>query len=219
MARALRDSRWATPAQAASEALRRQLAWSQHGGSALGLLVGRAARLPVWAHCPRHDALARDGRWQFYYHAHPDARVQGEHGHFHIFRRDGLGHLMHLVALSLDARGNPLAWFTTNLWVTGGHWGRRDRLQRDLPTLDLTLHGGRLRGVAAWLTGLVHAYALPLQALLDARDTALDVHARRLGVSLRTARADRTVSILSRHPMRWPAEAAAVAPHPHLPTP
>jgi hypothetical protein len=29
---------------------------------------------------------------------------------------------VHLVALSLDARGLPLRWFVTNRWVTGGQW-------------------------------------------------------------------------------------------------
>ncbi|HEU4538607.1 MAG TPA: hypothetical protein VFS00_31015, partial [Polyangiaceae bacterium] len=55
----------------------------------------------------------------YFYHAHPpSARIRGEHGHFHVFLRPegagaGEGPLVQLVAISVSARGLPVALFTT----------------------------------------------------------------------------------------------------------
>ncbi|HKI99289.1 MAG TPA: hypothetical protein VKB51_12525, partial [bacterium] len=52
---------------------------------------------------------------QYFYHAHPEFP---EHGHFHLFCHDH-GQLVHLVAVAMDDRGEPVGLSTVNRWVTG----------------------------------------------------------------------------------------------------
>lgn len=87
-------------------------------------------------HYPRDDVFDADTASQYYYHAHRGAL---EHGHFHTFvRADGLPATMHplewplasrrwpagkdaichLVAISMDAWGEPIGLFATNRWVS-----------------------------------------------------------------------------------------------------
>lgn len=52
----------------------------------------------------------------YFYHSHRE----NEQGHFHTFL-SGIDQSVHhhLVGISIDAKGKPLALFTTNDWVTG----------------------------------------------------------------------------------------------------
>jgi len=198
---------------AAHRALTRQLRLARQGRTLLHPFIGRSRSFEVWRHYPREDAIAASGRWQFYYHAHDrgdggSARHEQEHGHIHLFARSPAGRLTHLVGLSLDARGVPLCWFTTNQWVTGEHWQDAARLQALLPRLDLRL-AGPLAGAALWLTDLVHFYRPALQQLLQQRDEALQRHCRRLRQSREQAWADRRVAVWSSLNVRWPQDALA----------
>ncbi|MBU6257369.1 MAG: hypothetical protein KGL18_02490 [Burkholderiales bacterium] len=87
-------------------------------------------------HCPDNDIVDTRHGSQFCYHAHRDGEL--EHGHLHLFwhatasgrrryLRPGRPRWSrtapsHLFAISLDARGLPVALFTVNRWVTEGHW-------------------------------------------------------------------------------------------------
>jgi len=196
---------------AAQRALQRQLRLARQGRTLLHGFIGRSRHFEVWRHYPRHDAIDVSGRWQFYYHAHdrnePDgARHAQEHGHIHLFARSPSGRLTHLVGLSLDGRGIPLCWFTTNQWVTGEFWQDASRLRALLPRLELRL-AGPLAGVAQWLSDLVCFYQPALQDLLQQRDEALQRHCRRLRQSREQAWADRRVSVWSHLNVRWPQDA------------
>ena len=198
---------------AAASALQRQLGWAQQGRSPLHAVIGRVRQLQVWRHYPRRDALSRCGRWQFYFHAHeaddpqesPSGRHPDEQGHMHVFRRAPSGRLSHLVGLSLDARGVPLMWFTTNQWVTGERWHSAPTLIRSLKTADLRLRGP-LGGVASWLNDLLIVYAPLLERLLTERDRACLRYAQAQGLSQRAAQADRRVAIWSQCALDWPAD-------------
>ena len=194
-------------------ALRRQLSWAQQGRSCLHALIGRTQPLQAWRHYPRRDALSRCGRWQFYFHVH-DAhdpnenereRHPDERGHIHLFRRAPSGRLSHLVGLSLDARGVPLMWFTTNQWVTGEHWLSAPTLIRSLKAVDVRLRGP-LAGVAGWLNDLLTVYAPMLEPLLSERDQACLQYAQAQGLSRQGAQADRRIEIWSRRVLDWPAD-------------
>jgi hypothetical protein len=196
---------------AAQRALQRQLRLARQGRSLLHAFMGRSAAFEVWRHYPRHDAIDVSGRWQFYYHAHDrdepgSARHAQEHGHIHLFARSRSGRLTHLLGLSLDARGLPLCWFTTNQWVTGEHWQDAPRLQNLLQRLQLRLHGP-LAGAALWLSDLVRVYRPALLDLLQQRDEALARHCRRRRQTREQAWADRRVAVWSALNVRWPQDA------------
>lgn len=93
-------------------------------------------------HYPTQDTFDAETYSQYYYHAHRP----GEHGHFHLFLRQGgipekivpifyddrnktlneIDTFTHLIAISMDDEGYPIGLFTTNRWVTGEDWFRAD---------------------------------------------------------------------------------------------
>ena len=168
----------------AEAALRVPLAYAQRGVSLAQAALAGARRFEELRHYPARDVVDAVHGTRFYYHAHGGAQRWGpdatpEHGHFHLFW-DGPepGAHVHLVALALDARGQPLRWFTTNRWVTAGRWAPAAELIARLPAFRLAIRGGRLAPLARWLTAMVQLFADELAALLRARDAALEPHLR-----------------------------------------
>ncbi len=155
----------------------------------------RGAKYP-----PGHLRFA-EGDLRAYYHSHPKAPAGvGEHGHFHLFVRESSDAPWgHLAGLSMDYHGQPLDWFTVNLWVSGGVWHGKEVI------LDWL---GRLRPLPdgsaeeRWLQAMVALFASDLLLLLEARDDALARHAHQGGRGLEEARQDRNIYFLSRSPVR-----------------
>ena len=130
-----------------------------------------AAKCEVLRHYPGNDVIDLDNRSQFYYHAHPSRRYPAnEHGHFHLFVRDfeGAG-FSHLAALSLDATGWPLRWFTTNRWVTGERWVDAETAIAAIQDFRPRTYG-RLAPIAQWLGGMTALYGDVLSRLIRRRD-------------------------------------------------
>lgn len=171
-----------------------------------------------YEHYPADDLVdARSGS-QFYYHSH---RHGGhEHGHLHLFwhatasgrrrylrpgrRRWARTAPSHLFAVSLDARGLPVALFTVNRWVTGGHWfdAATTLSQVERFTLgDVEGHEHSCR----WLNGFVRLYRPLVGELLVQRDRRL---ARRS--DLDAALDDRRLELLSHSPIDWAADLDAL---------
>jgi hypothetical protein len=84
----------------------------------------------------------------------------------------------HLVAIAVDARGEPIRLFTTNRWVTGETWYRADDVIRMLecfavnepepsPTLNL------------WIGAMLRLFRPQIAALLRARDDTIVTWRRR----------------------------------------
>jgi hypothetical protein len=115
------------------------------------------------------------GRWRAYYHSHPlDGCAAEEHGHFHLFvqqgRADGSDDWTHLAALAMDREGQPLRWFATNRWVTGGCWSKADWLRAAIDALVPPTEPHLLQ---RWLAAMLTLYASELSTLLEQRDAAL----------------------------------------------
>jgi len=182
-------------AEAALNAVQIPLYQAQRGRSMAQLALCGAARFEHWRHYPAADARdARHGS-QFYFHAHEHARGIGEHGHFHLFQRGAQpGTFHHLAALSVDALGRPLRWFTTNAWVTGEQWLAAPALSELLPRYTL-VQRGRLAPLARWLQAMVRLHAQDLALLQQQRDAALARAAR--GRSLEALLQDRRLELLS----------------------
>lgn len=119
---------------------------------------------------PQPALVFGDAGWRSYYHSHsmPDADA-GEHGHFHLFTRNGRG-WMHLAALAMDRDGQPLRWFITNRWVTGSDWGERGNL---VSAIDALVPANEPDLLRQWLTGLLKLYKSELDGLLDTRDSRI----------------------------------------------
>ncbi|MBB1077556.1 hypothetical protein HUU62_24435 [Rhodoferax sp. 4810] len=123
------------------------------------------------AHYPDNDVVDHVHHTRFYYHCHRSPRL--EHGHFHIFVNDREpGSFMHLAALSLSVRGEPLRWFTTNAWVTGERLPASGNVIALLDTFQVQARG-RLAPVASWLTAMVQLFKPQLAHLLLRRDALM----------------------------------------------
>ncbi|MEW6695528.1 hypothetical protein Tther_00258 [Tepidimonas thermarum] len=198
------------PAAWAEVALRVPLTYAQRGVSLAQAALAGARDFQALRHYPARDVVDAAHGTRFYYHAHGGTQRWGaeappEHGHFHLFW-DGSapGTHVHLAALALDARGQPLRWFTTNRWVTAGRWAAADELIARLPRFRIAARGGRLAPLARWLTAMVQLFADEIAALLRARDAALAPHLRHRPAE--DVLEDRSLEVLS-------AADAALAPH------
>jgi hypothetical protein len=84
----------------------------------------------------------------------------------------------HLVAVAVDARGEPIRLFTTNRWVTGETWYRADDVIRMLerfavnePEPSATLN--------LWVGAMLRLFRPQIAALLRARDDTIVTWRRR----------------------------------------
>lgn len=137
-------------------------------------------------HYPPGDVRDSASASLYYYHAHRD--VDLEHGHFHLFMRDTprtarrfdvpseaaqAGRLVHLVAISMDEWGEPQALFTTNRWVTGEDWAAAGEVRDRVARFQID-HAYPSWPVNRWLTALLKFYGAHIDALLAARDAAIE---------------------------------------------
>lgn len=156
-------------------------ATADHGSLIQCWIRGQEVR--EFEHYPNDDVVDSRRGSQFYYHSHRDG--DREHGHLHLFwhatasgRRRYLKpgqprwnrtEPTHLFAISLDARGLPVAIFAVNQWVTDGHWLDAATTLACVDRFAL----GDLEGYEStcrWLNGFVRLYRPVVAQLLAQRD-------------------------------------------------
>jgi hypothetical protein len=94
-------------------------------------------------------------------------------------KRGARDEVSHLIAVAVDAAGEPVRLFTTNRWVTGETWYRADDVVRmlDCFNLDAAEPAGALN---PWLAAIVRLYQPEIAMLLRRRDeTVMDPRRRR----------------------------------------
>ena len=165
--------------QAALEATQ---AFLRNGTTVVSEVIGKSPYVE-WAHYPEHDSRTPTGAL-FYYHAHAARqRIDGEHGHFHVFAANRRAdyppdqRYTHIVGLSVDARGMPIRVFTTNRWVTAECWEDAERvcaLARRTQLKTAPAHA-----VGTWLDAVLAFFRPQVDDVLylrDARVRALAGH-------------------------------------------
>lgn len=146
---------------------------------AIAALAG-AKQFELLQHYPANDVFDPVHNTRFFYHGHNSSSCpEEEHGHFHLFAYfpespvvDTAASFSHLVGLSLDDRGQPLRWFTTNRWVTSEKWRSADELIAVLPRLKWGARG-RLAPVGNWLNAMMMLFQEQIIELLKQRDAVL----------------------------------------------
>jgi len=174
---------------AAAEVLASQHALAKSGTSTVKEVLREQGEFVTWQNYPRGDVYDPETHSQYFYHAHADAdMVEREHGHFHTFLRpSGLGMSAvaptkesgdpaeaagHLIAISVDSRGQPFRLFTTNRWVTAESLYAADDVKAMLDRFDLRLALPNW-AVSRWLTGMIQLFRPQIELLVDARDAAI----------------------------------------------
>ena len=160
-----------------------QRATNKHG-SVLRCLV-RSDEVVQFDHYPEDDVVDEASGAHYFYHAHRSDH--DEHGHLHLFwHADSLGRRVrhrsssarsawapsHLIAIGLDATGLPVSLFTTNHWVTEGHWFDAERTLAMLSRFGLT-ERGRYGPANRFINGLLDMYRPLIGQLLVERDQKL----------------------------------------------
>lgn len=176
---------------AAQEAQRCQAALSKVERNVVGELLKGHDGFYEMNHYPEGDVYDRDSHAQYYYHAHREGAV--EHGHFHTFIRGqgiapdllpltaaaesdawptGEDAIAHLIAVSMDAWGQPIGLFACNRWVTGETWYPASAVKQLLPAFSVD-HAFPSWPTNLWLTALLRLFRPHTEALLDHRDQVI----------------------------------------------
>jgi hypothetical protein len=141
-------------------------------------------------HYPHDDVFDSDSASQYYYHAH---RGAPEHGHFHTFVRAGAipadvhplawpletepwpqgdDAISHLIAISMDAWGEPIGLFATNRWVTAETWYCADDVIGLLDRFAID-HAWPSWPTNRWLGAMLRLYRPWIEALIRHRDAVM----------------------------------------------
>lgn len=175
-------------AEAAREVVECHSVLAKSGDNVVGELLPRDATFYQYDHCPPGDIYDPESHAQYYYHAHRG----GEHGHFHTFLREkGMPEgvapvaqseadyfkkrddkLSHLVAISMDRRGQPIALFTTNRWVTTENWYGAAEVSRMLPHFRIDLARPSWP-TNRWVTAMIRLFRPQIERLLSQRDAVM----------------------------------------------
>ncbi len=142
-------------------------------------------------HYPPGDVYDEDSASQYYYHAH--RTDSEEHGHFHTFIRadaiptsmipfpydgeedipTGEDTICHLIAVSMDDVGLPIALFTTNQWVTGETFFNAEDAIELLKKFDID-HVYPCLGTNRWLSAMLRLFRPQIELLLLERDKVIE---------------------------------------------
>ncbi|QVL57114.1 MAG: hypothetical protein KFB93_06965 [Simkaniaceae bacterium] len=161
-------------------------------------------------HYPLQDTFDNGTYSQYYYHAHRP----GEHGHFHLFLRQGgmeegilpiiyderneglddINTFAHLVAISMDDEGYPLALFTTNRWVTGEDWYSSIDLKKMVERFNVN-HTHPSYVVNRWLKAMLILFEPQIHTLIDMRDKHLMNY--RHGIPLKAILEDQELDVIT----------------------
>lgn len=187
-------------ADAAAELARCEEALSKSGENVVAELLRSAGSFYEWEHYPKGDVYDPDSHAQYYYHAHAAGERPQEHGHFHTFlRQQGMPKdvrpalrpvakkgrrpdgpqeaLSHIVGIGIDPYGRARSLFTTNRWVTGETWYRAEDVVRMIDRFDVELARPSWL-VNRWVSAMIALYSPEIEALLHARDRAIEEHRR-----------------------------------------
>ncbi len=196
----LSDERLARMAEAGTRIIECYRVLKKSDANIVGEVLREGGEFYEWDHYPEGDVYDFETHAQYYYHAHPPeerANVWGaEHGHFHTFLRPkGMppgvrpapladykpprgdnDALTHFVAISMDRAGFPIRLFTTNRWVTGEIWYDAETVisMLDNFNIDQALPSWPAN---IWMTEMLQLFRPEIEALLRARDTAVNAWA------------------------------------------
>ncbi len=165
----------------------------QRGGNIVAELLAGHETIYEWTHYPTGDVFDRESVSQYYYHAHPGALCDGEHGHFHLFLcapglpdgakpvpydgdanwPTGASALSHIVAISMNNSGAPMRLFTTNRWVTGDVWYPAADVCRMIERFRID-HGEPSPATNRWITAIVRLFAPDTARLVLTRDAVIE---------------------------------------------
>ena len=154
---------------AAQELANIQMRYAESGRTLNEAALCGAKDFIEWQHYPINDLVDEVSGYEFYYHAHSaDEMPHGEHGHFHVIRRDTEG-FHHLIGIALSQRGLPIRLFTTNQWVTGEEMADSAMVIKSIRGFEM-VKKGRMALVSRWVSALIKLFSVEIERLILERD-------------------------------------------------
>jgi hypothetical protein len=133
-----------------------------------------------WQHYPSEDLVDKVSGYEFYYHAHSlDEMPKGEHGHFHVIKREK-NSFHHLIGIALNQHGIPVRLFTTNQWVTGEDMVDAMRVIQSLSSFEMAVKG-RMAPVCRWISSLIRLFFVEIEVLILERDQKIHGLTKKFG--------------------------------------
>jgi len=154
---------------AAQELANIQMKYAESGRTLNEAALCGAKDFVEWQHYPINDLVDEVSGYEFYYHAHSaDEMLYGEHGHFHVIKRDAKS-FHHLIGIALNQNGLPTRLFTTNQWVTGEEMADSKIVVKSLQGFEVVKRG-RMALVSRWLSALIKLFSAEIEGLILERD-------------------------------------------------
>ena len=154
---------------AAQELANIQMRYAESGRTLNEAALCGAKDFIEWQHYPINDLVDEVSGYEFYYHAHSiDEMPHGEHGHFHVTKRDTKG-FHHLIGIALNPKGLPIRLFTTNQWVTGEEMADSTMAIKSIRKFEM-VKKGRMALVSRWLSALITLFSVEIEGLILERD-------------------------------------------------
>lgn len=131
------------------------------------IMNGKKYEYDPYTHYP-YDGGIKDETtgYQLFFHIHR----QNEYGHFHTFATDEYGDLVHLVLISMDEQGRPIALATVNRWVTGDKYVKADVLKKLTQNYYVNPSLFSYPKVVEFVNDIFKAYTDEISQLYDERD-------------------------------------------------
>ena len=149
-----------------------QTRYAQKGISISEVALCGSKDFVEWRHYPKNDLMDLESGYEFYYHSHPsNEMLNGEHGHFHLFKRDvkNTNQFFHLIGIALNQKGLPVRIFTTNQWVTGESLVPAKTVLKALKGFNANVKG-RMGPLARWLSSLTRVFFAEMALVIHERD-------------------------------------------------
>ena len=157
---------------AAQELASIQMKYAESGRTLSEAALCGAKAFVEWQHYPANDLVDEVSGYEFYYHAHSaDEMPNGEHGHFHVIKRNAKG-FHHLIGIALNQKGLPTRLFTTNQWVTGEEIADSTMVVKSIQGFEMVTKG-RMALVTKWIGALIQLFATEIEGLILERDQKL----------------------------------------------
>jgi hypothetical protein len=154
---------------AAQELAKIQMRYAESGRTLNEAALCGAKDFIEWQHYPINDLVDEVSGYEFYYHAHSaDEMPHGEHGHFHVIKRDTKS-FHHLIGIALNPKGLPIRLFTTNQWVTGEEMADATTAIKSIRGFEM-VKKGRMALVGRWVSALITLFAVEIEELILERD-------------------------------------------------
>jgi hypothetical protein len=154
---------------AAQELAKIQMRYAESGRTLNEAALCGAKDFIEWQHYPINDLVDEVSGYEFYYHAHSAAEMpHGEHGHFHVIKRDTKS-FHHLIGIALNPKGLPIRLFTTNQWVTGEEMADATTTIKSTRGFEM-VKKGRMALVGRWVSALITLFSVEIEGLILERD-------------------------------------------------